>query len=196
MYVCLHTHIFIYMCVCAFQELFPSSCFSWNGVHTSVRGCTLAWCICGVQLFLRRFMDTQSFVWFVDTRAFPSEGLMDEVRFFDESIAAKLNRSSFLRRKKEETPFLDDKRYEVRRVVDALVPEALRGDPVPVSRFVDSSGCGDMGEVVSRRSLAEPINSDSLTPRGAFTLRPSMFGYGRCTVDLPSLRLPLKGFFW
>jgi pentatricopeptide repeat protein len=60
--------------------------------------------------FFRQFCETQAFQRFIEDRMYPSEN-HSQVLFFDESVVAKLNRSTFT--KSRETPFLNDKSFAI-----------------------------------------------------------------------------------
>ncbi|KAJ3390675.1 hypothetical protein HDU92_000343 [Lobulomyces angularis] len=73
--------------------------------------------------FMSSLVETQAFSQFIYERVQRSKSDY-EVLFFDESIKAKLNRSSF-RVSKETTPFLEDQSYQVTQTYNSLEPNLI-----------------------------------------------------------------------
>uniref|UniRef100_A0A7S0H9U9 UDENN domain-containing protein n=1 Tax=Amorphochlora amoebiformis TaxID=1561963 RepID=A0A7S0H9U9_9EUKA len=75
--------------------------------------------------FLKKFCATQAFARFAESRALhslvPGEMENYDIKFFDESITAKNNRSRF--RFSKPTPFLNSKEYEVKNSLPAPDPD-------------------------------------------------------------------------
>ena len=70
--------------------------------------------------FLSDLLSTQAFTAFCEERIYASHSASHDVRFFDESITAKKNRSRLTRR--TDTPFLTDPRYIIKETY--IVPSA------------------------------------------------------------------------
>jgi len=75
--------------------------------------------------FLKKFLATQAFSRFSDQRVapgpMPGESENYHIKFFDESIIAKNNRSRF--RFSRPTPFLDGKEFEIKETLPAPAPD-------------------------------------------------------------------------
>jgi len=61
--------------------------------------------------FMRKFLETQAFQNFIESKVFEKPQDKHSIRFFDEKIKEKLGRSSFTRKKP--TPFLKTKAYHI-----------------------------------------------------------------------------------